>query len=700
LNNKTTNPIFSKLSFIISFFLLLLFSTALTSSMTWNTTKFAVAQVNRPNPSNEQPLLKVVVLPDTQLLTVKGQKALYAQTRFAVHWGADYVVHVGDIVENWNYSIRSKDNQWKRADIAFKILDHAGIPYGILAGNHDMDDANTTGKGTTYVDGYKEYFPVSRVQHNGVWRENYGGPNENHYDILEKNGLKLLFVYASWNIRPDELDWVEGVIKNHPDHYIVMVTHGNIDAHGESVAPTDYSGIIAKTKKKSAQENLEFLSSLQRWRSMMGKYHNVVLQLSGHYDGANAFDTGHGLMAMLDYQGIGYGPPSYNWTKFDPTSTHYIGLLTFYKDGIRFITYNPSTDDYIWSDDHKYNWAGVDYSDLYSGEQWNYNINFNISSDMVNQNATKTNAIIKRNLPDFNFAAVGDWGCTPDTRNTINNMVSKSPELIVGLGDYAYNDTSADCWLKMIKPIHDKMKITIGNHDNVTSSPLILKQLMNSFGMSKEYYSFNYENVHFTVMSTELPFGIGSDQYNFVNKDLADAASDPNIDWLVVIYHKPVYISPNEHLSYPDNKTASVQPMITLRNVYHPLFLEYGVDLVLQGHQHAYERSYPIAFKSTTNSTYVTDGNSTYYRNPEGQIFVIVGTGGQGNYAFTGKDGKVVTQYVGFGFLNLNVANYNDNAGTTLSGTFYANDGSVKDQFAVSKGVNRLQKGVFQLSEK
>jgi hypothetical protein len=665
--------------------------------MSFNTpNKAAMTQINSvPSSHNEEPLMKVVVLPDTQLLTVKGQKALYAQTRFAVHWGADYVVHVGDIVENWNYSSSSRDNLWKRADIAFKILDHAGIPYGVLAGNHDMDDANTTGKGSTYVDGYKEYFPVARVQHNGVWRENYGGPNEDHYDILDKNGLKLLFVYASWNIRPDELDWVEGVIKKHPDYYIIMVTHGNIDAHGESVAPTEYPG----HNNKSAKENQQFFDSLQRWRSMMGKYHNVILQLSGHYDGANAFDTGEGLMAMLDYQGIGFGSPSFNWTAFDPTSTHYIGLLTFYKDGIRFITYNPSTDDYIWSDDHKYNWAGLDYSDLYTGEVWKYNIKFKISNNQtINHNTTKT--IAKPSLPDFNFAAVGDWGCNSNTMNTINNIVSKNPELIVGLGDYAYNNTSASCWLNMIKPIHEKMRIAIGNHDNVTSSPSILKQLMNYFSLSKEFYSFNYENVHFTIMSTELPFGRGSDQYKFVDKDLADAASDPNVDWIVVCYHKPAYVSPNQHPSYPDNRTISTEPDITLRNVYHPLFLEYGVDLVLQAHQHAYERSYPIAFKWKTNSTYVTDNNSTYYRNPEGQIFATVGTGGQGNYHFTGKEGYVVGQYVGFGFLNLNVANSNNNTGTTLGAKFYANDGTVKDQFTISKGVSPLQKGTFQLLEK
>ncbi|HEX2068058.1 MAG TPA: hypothetical protein VHF08_05110, partial [Nitrososphaeraceae archaeon] len=38
----------------------------------------------------------------------------------------------------------------------------------------------------------------------------------------------------------------------------------------------------------------------------------------------------------------------------------------------------------------------------------------------------------------FNFAAVGDWACTSHTTDTINNIVDKNPELVLGLGDYSY----------------------------------------------------------------------------------------------------------------------------------------------------------------------------------------------------------------------------------------------------------------------
>jgi hypothetical protein len=43
-------------------------------------------------------------------------------------------------------------------------------------------------------------------------------------------------------------------------------------------------------------------------------------------------------------------------------------------------------------------------------------------------------------LPDFNFAAGGDWGCDRGGRSavTVKNIVNKNPELVIGLGDYSF----------------------------------------------------------------------------------------------------------------------------------------------------------------------------------------------------------------------------------------------------------------------
>jgi hypothetical protein len=98
---------------------------------------------------------------------------------------------------------------------------------------------------------------------------------------------------------------------------------------------------------------------------------------------------------------------------------------------------------------------------------------------------------------DFNFAAVGDWGCDSDTDDTVTNIRDKSPELVLGLGDYSYRST-ATCWLNKIKPIDSITKINIGNEDRQTSKGL--DQYMNNFGLTKQYYSYDYQNVHILTM--------------------------------------------------------------------------------------------------------------------------------------------------------------------------------------------------------
>ncbi len=289
-------------------------------------------------------------------------------------------------------------------------------------------------------------------------------------------------------------------------------------------------------------------------------------------------------------------------------------------------------------------------------------------------------------ISDFNFAAAGDWGCYPDAKRTVNNIVDKDPKLVLALGDFSYNNTG-DCWFKIISPIENRTKIAIGNHD--VNPPSLLAQYMTHFGLTKQYYSFDYHNVHFLAMSTEIPLEAGSEQFNFVNNDLARAARDPAIDWIVVYCHKPAYTLP----STDEGMRSSMQEF---RDTYHPLFDRYNVDLVLQGHDHNYQRSYPIKYNSTNPSTpIITDTNKdSNYNNPAGRIFAIVGTGGIGIYRLPNANDSpssstaylAYKQSSSFGFLNVDIINY----GTTLRAKFYDNDGAIEDQFTVTKPKNKF----------
>ena len=301
-------------------------------------------------------------------------------------------------------------------------------------------------------------------------------------------------------------------------------------------------------------------------------------------------------------------------------------------------------------------------------------------------------------IDNFNIAAVGDWGCNSNTDKTVNSIKNQSPELILGLGDYSY-ESSADCWLETIQPIYDydpqknpnanNMQITIGNHENSGSEDF--NTYINEFSLTKQFgqvYSFNLHNVHFLSMATEISYSSSSSQNAFVKQDLAAASQNPNIDWIIVYFHKPMYTSPNS--------CSSCSGESSLRDIYHPLFDQYGVDLVLEGHAHDYQRSYPIKFNANSKSNpIITDPNNKinyiFPSNPingkiHGQIHSVIGTGGINFHSLKTplKSFFVSGQSQQFGFLNIDI----QNNGQTLVGKFLSNDPSPSsplDQFTITK---------------
>jgi predicted MPP superfamily phosphohydrolase len=278
-------------------------------------------------------------------------------------------------------------------------------------------------------------------------------------------------------------------------------------------------------------------------------------------------------------------------------------------------------------------------------------------------------------ISNFNFAAVGDTNCNSNTEDVVEDIQTKAPEIVLGLGDYIYNDDTADCWLEIVEPIDNIMRIAIGNHE----TGAILTELMEHYDLTDQYYSFDYQNVHFTVMSDYVSDEIGSEQYTFVQNDLAKAAADPNIHWIVVSHHSQKYAA-TKNYEIPDENDWN--------NIYHPLFEQYNVDLVLQGHQHNYQRTYPIKYNDDSPANpIITDRNKSTYTNPEGQIFLTVGTGGASLHSLNGNKAPytVTAQDEEYGFLNLDVAGSNNGGTTMLVGTFYSNDGTVKDKFTITK---------------
>ena len=279
---------------------------------------------------------------------------------------------------------------------------------------------------------------------------------------------------------------------------------------------------------------------------------------------------------------------------------------------------------------------------------------------------------------DFNFDAVGDWGCNSNTKNTVTNIQGKKPERVLGLGDYSYSST-ATCWLNTINPIKSITRINIGNHEDQSSEGN--SQYMSAFGLSKQYYSFNYVTAHVLTMASELPYTKGSAQYNFVKADLEAAAKNPNIKWIIVNYHKVMYSSLNTC------SASSCKGSDSLRDAYHQLFDNNRVDLVLQGHVHNYQRTFPLKYDTVSPSSPTRTSTSTSsYTDPQGEIFVTVGTGGINFHGLSDKSYFVASQQAQkFGILDILMTD----DGSKLTGKHYRNGESTPyDTFTITKPVS------------
>ena len=279
---------------------------------------------------------------------------------------------------------------------------------------------------------------------------------------------------------------------------------------------------------------------------------------------------------------------------------------------------------------------------------------------------------------DFNFAATGDFGCSKNTQNTVENIEKTKPDLVLPLGDLSYHST-ADCWFDVTSPLKGKMMVTLGFHDTQDGAAK-MNQYINSFQLNKPYYSYDYKKVHFLIIASLSDYKEGSDQYNFVKQDLEKASQNKDIDWTVVTSYGPFYTSPSTHKAEKD-----------LRDIYHPIFEQYNIDLVLQAHNHNYQRTYPISFNSAGDSSkpfVTTNQNTTGYNNhTDGTVFALVGTGGESFYPLSGQAPYVANQFEGkFGFLDIGISNGNPH--TKLTGTFYDNKGgAILDQFAIEKEI-------------
>jgi len=260
-----------------------------------------------------------------------------------------------------------------------------------------------------------------------------------------------------------------------------------------------------------------------------------------------------------------------------------------------------------------------------------------------------------------NFVIVGDMGLT--SSETLDLIDYVDPELVFFAGDLGYS--GAQSWFDFSDKLDSDFYIAIGNHETDHNT---IEEWLSHYGLEKEFYSVDYQNVHFLVLASDSDFSPNSEQIKFVRNDLRQASTNPEIDWIIAIIHKPLYSS-MPHFPHV------IEDMNSLRNSFQPIFDLYDVDMVVQGHVHSYERTKPLMFNNT-----ITDDSINYYFNPKGQIYVTVGTGTHSlGYYTSVEEWSVWQNSKDFGILNIRITD-----DRLISAEFLTNDRLGFDFFQIN----------------
>jgi len=200
--------------------------------------------------------------------------------------------------------------------------------------------------------------------------------------------------------------------------------------------------------------------------------------------------------------------------------------------------------------------------------------------------ATRSAAGVRVSLPNkdgsVRFGVIGDTGTGSKQQYQVGETMVRSREqfpfdFVLLLGDNMYGgETPADFenkFSRAYKPLLEakvKFYAALGNHDQSLQSNYV------NFNMNgKEYYRFKKGNVAFFSINSNY---MDAKQVKWLETELAADTSE----WKIAFFHHPPYSSAKAHGS--DKQ---------LRDVVEPVFVKYGVNVVLSGHDHVYERIKP-----------------------------------------------------------------------------------------------------------
>lgn len=214
----------------------------------------------------------IPVIPDTQENVTRKRGVFFSQIEWiaakADSMKTPIALHVGDLVNFDNF------DQWELASVGMRILDRANVPYAIALGNHDTGavgefsgsaapgDVNVNLRNTQK---FNYFFPVNRFPlQKGRFENN---KSDNSYYTFRAGDVDWIVVTLEFCAREEAAQWMDKVLKEHPDHNAIILTHYHLTGRGE-IAPNN-----------AGYGDMKVIDIFEQY---IKPNKNVLLVLSGH----------------------------------------------------------------------------------------------------------------------------------------------------------------------------------------------------------------------------------------------------------------------------------------------------------------------------------------------------------------------------------------------------------------------------------
>lgn len=263
---------------------------------------------------------EIAVLPDSQFYSELHPEILEEQIDWIVANQSIreivYVAQLGDLKDDQdcdNLAISAGTGagrtEWQIVDQAYADLDLAGIPYGVIPGNHDFDQPTSgpNAGGCPDWDGERPLDTYNTVFNPSRFGSFYGDPgtqdgnrvgnsNEDNFTLFDSNGVRFIAINLAYKQAANpvgaannaELAWADALLKSYPDRLGILTSHYYMDQNpGNSLGPYGQQVYDALANNRNFFMMLSAHKRGEAWATETtnrGSFQPVQLMLSDYQD--------------------------------------------------------------------------------------------------------------------------------------------------------------------------------------------------------------------------------------------------------------------------------------------------------------------------------------------------------------------------------------------------------------------------------